>query len=604
LAAAARSIPDQILGSPAVTPDAPALRGTVEGERSELTFRDLSRDTERFARGLLSMGLEPGERVLVLADNSPRWITSDLGILRAGGVTVHRAGDVAPEEAAYLLDHSGARAFIAGREVLLDRVDRSSPSVRFRVVLEGRGGDARTFEEVLEAGDRAGPDIRLPESEDLHRLATIVYTSGTTGTPKGVMLSHANIMHNVRVLPRVLDLHPQERFLCVLPPWHMFERTVEYTALAAGGVLAYSSIRTLRKDLATERPTFLAAVPRLWEGLMKGFLDRVEKKGRLGRGLARFLLAWAQAYAGHRLRQRGTIHVDRGAEPGTTLPPLLGVLLSAPLGVLGRAVLGRAVRRALGGCLRAGVSGGGLLPLHLDRFLDALGVNMLVGYGLSETSPVVALRDLYENVLGTIGRAIPETELRVVDEQGEPLRAGSVGELEVRGPQVMEGYYGDPEATRAALRPDGWFRTGDLCALTERGDVVFRGRAKDTIVLAGGENVEPAPIETRILVSPYVRQVLVAGQDRKTLSALIVPEREPAERESTARGISVEELLHTEVSRLVTRAAGFKPYELVPRVAVLDDEFTVEDGTLTMTQKLKRNVIFERFAELLDGLYA
>jgi long-chain acyl-CoA synthetase len=382
----------------------------------------------------------------------------------------------------------------------------------------------------------------------------------------------------------------------------MFERVLEYTALSCAGVLSYTNLRSLKRDLREERPTYLASVPRLWEGVLTSFESQVAARGPAARLFAEFLKGRALAWADHRARLRGTLHAE-GEPAGSRLAIRIGMLLNAPFGLLGRWLLGGSVREALGGRLKAGVSGGGYMPLHIDRFLEAMGVTLLVGYGLTETSPVAALRDHEENVLGTIGRAIPETEFKVVGEDGEERPVGSAGELLVRGPQVMQGYYLDPEGTGAVMRAGGWLRTGDLCEMTGRGDLVFKGRIKDTIVLAGGENVEPAPIESKILVSPYVRQALVVGQDRKTLAALLVPEKEVAEREADRQGVSVEDLLRDETRRLVTVGAGFKSRELVTRVAVLDHEFSVGDGTLTQTQKLKRNVILERYAGLIDELF-
>ena len=223
---------------------------------------------------------------------------------------------------------------------------------------------------------------------------------------------------------------------------------------------------------------------------------------------------------------------------------------------------------------------------------------MLVGYGLTETSPLVAIRREDDNVLGTIGKPIPETELRVVDpESGAELGSGVVGELQVRGPQVMQGYYKNPKATDEAILEGGWFRTGDLVSLSPANDILFRGRIKETIVLAGGENIEPAPIESRILTSPYVKQALVLGQDRKSLAALIVPERALAEPDAEAKGIPLEEFLLAEVKSLVNAKAGFKPREQIPEIRVLDEEFTVEDGTLTASMKQKRHVIVKRYWE-------
>ncbi len=597
---AAATIPAYLAREAAPHAHRVALRGPVDGEVREITYRELFHIVERFGRGLGRLGVRPGDRVLFLADNEPRWMLADLGILWAGGVGVPRSADTTAAEAEWLLSHSGAVAAVVGRPALRELLPGGGAGLRAVVALQGEAEGVVPFRRVLERGEGDGP----PPEPAAGGLATVVYTSGTTGRPKGVMLTHENILHNVRVLPAVCGVDPGDRFLSILPSWHMFERTVEYTVLATGAVLVYSSLRTLKRDLREERPQFLVAVPRLFEGLQKAFQTQVASRGLFGRALAGFLLSRLTAHTLHRHRLRGLVEET---------PPRRGFLRkvlsraavagNAPFAFAGRKLLGRRLREAVGGKLRYGISGGGLLPLYLDVFLAALGIEVLVGYGLTETSPVLTVRDRAENCLGTIGRALPETELRVCDEEGNPLPPRHSGELQVRGPQVMAGYYREPEATRAVLSEDGWFRTGDLCLLTERGDVVFRGRLKDTIVLAGGENVEPAPIEARILMSPFIRQALVVGQDRKALAALLVPDPDLAPPEAEKRGVELEDLFRAEVRRLVTPEAGFKAREMISRVLVLDREFTIEDGTLTLTQKVRRNVVLDRYRDKIEDLY-
>lgn len=591
------TIPAFIRERAAAWPDATALRVPEKGGRRSIAYGEFLADVNRFSRGLADAGVRPGDRVYLLADNSPRWIVADLGILAAGAVSVPRGADTGPEESAYILRHSGATAVVAGTPKLLDALPATDREIGVRVVIDGESSGAIAFPDVLARGEGA------PEPAPGGDLATIVYTSGTTGTPKGVSLTHANILHNVRVLPPLLAVGPGDLFVSVLPSWHMFERTVEYIVLASGATLSYSGIRTIRQDLVEEKPTFLAGVPRLFETFESAALARIEKQKPVARAVARFLLRRTLKWSACRLRLAHRWQDPQGEVRRSRLLDHVGRAVGAPLGLLGRRVLGRAVRDGLGGRMRGAVSGGGMLSPHLDRFLDAMGIPILVGYGLTETSPVAALRRFEDNVLGTIGRAVPETEIRIVDEAGEPVPEGRTGEIEVRGPQVMAGYHDDPDSSRAVLRPEGWLRTGDLGRLTAKGDLVFTGRRKETIVLAGGENIEPTPIENRILESPYVRQVMVVGQDRKTLAALLVPDRDAAAREAGVRRTTVEDLLRSEVLRLVCRRTGFKPRETIGRIAVVEREFNVDDGTLTRTLKLRRNAIIEQYRSLIDSLY-
>jgi len=577
--------------------DRPALRYSDGKERVEITFREFFDRVDRFAQGLIALGVEPGDKVFLFADNAPRWLIADIGILRAGAISVPRGADTTPKEAEYILKHSGATVIVVANPRLLDRIPVDDYPIKACISLAGGRINVVSFDDLLEKGKGQA----LPMVPD--GLATIVYTSGTTGPPKGVMLTHANILANVRLCPPLLGVTPADRCLSVLPSWHMLERTVEYIILAEGATLSYSSLRTLKADMLEEKPTLLPAVPRLYEGVQASFYAKLEQRTGFGKKFATFLLNSSLKWTKYRRIASGRLVDPRGQLKMSRGSALLKSWISAPFGMLGRAMVGKKVREAVGGRLRIAISGGGMLPLHLDIFLDALGLGTYVGYGLTETSPVLTLRTPKRNVLGTIGAAVPETELRVTGPSGDPLPIGETGELEVRGPQVMPGYYNDEAATKAVLREDGWFRTGDLVQLTKQGDVVFTGRLKETIVLTGGENIEPNPIESRILESPCVKQVMIVGQDRKNLAALIVPEEERAAADAAAKGVSVEDLLRAEVDRLVTKEAGFKTRERIVRMAVLDGEFTVEDGTLTRTLKLKRNEILTKYERVIDGLF-
>ncbi|MCU0725960.1 MAG: AMP-binding protein [Planctomycetes bacterium] len=588
----AGGIPGVLARAAAGRVDVPALRARATPACQATTYGRLVHEIDLFARGLLASGIRPGDRVLLLADNSPRWLVADLGIQRAGAISVPRAADTTPGELTHILTDCAASGAVLGDAGLRGRLPAVGEGLRLPVALSGGGDGVCSFEVLL---DRGASETPLPPPAP---TATIVYTSGTTGTPKGVMLSPENILHNVRVLPPLIGLRPGDRFLAVLPLWHMFERTVEYTVLSTGGTLTYGTLRTLREDLRAESPDYVAAVPRLWEGVAAAFRREVERRGPVARFLLRRLLSFTEG----RRTISGSLVPDRPGGAGFARR-LARLVLDAPFALPARLLFGKRIRRATGGRIRAGISGGGLLPLDTDLLFDALGLRLIVGYGLTETAPVAALRSPRRNVLGTIGRAIPETEVRIADGADRPLPPGVAGEIHVRGPQVMTGYYGNSEATARVLAAGGWFRTGDLGSVTPAGDIVFRGRAKETIVLSGGENVEPGPIEARILLSPFVRQALVVGQDRKQLCALLLPEVDRAGAEARARGVSVEALLRSEVARLVSAEAGFLPRERVARVAVLDRDFTVDDGTLTPTLKVRRNVVLELYRDRIEELY-
>lgn len=512
------------------------------------TYADAARAAHGVACALAKRGVRPDDRVALIAENSPRWFHAYAGILAAGGVVVPRGVDISDEELLYILEHSECRVAFAGTERVAARLPAGIETIRF---------DADDFPGPQDVGAetlRRYAEMRQPDD-----LIVILYTSGTTGRPKGVMLEQRNIAHNIRTLPTLVGMEAGDIWISILPSWHTFEQTVELCGFGIGCTTVYSDKRRLKEDLRKHRPHFFASVPRIWETIYEGARGAVRKRGPFVRALFR------TAYAGSRLWAKGNP-------------------LGLPLHALGQALFYRKIRAATGSRLKVAISGGGYIPTHIDEFFVTVGITLLVGYGLTETAPVVALRAPDDNVLGTIGRAVPETELRI----------GPAGTLQVRGPQVMRGYFKEPELTEAAIDADGWFDTGDLAKLTDKGDIIFVGRAKETIVLSGGENIEPDPIESSILRSPRIHQVMLVGQDRKTLGALIVPEPDTSPTEDEIRA---------DLEERTGVPGGFRTFEAIHKFALLDEPFSFENGLLTQTLKKKRNVIAERYAEVIEGLY-
>jgi len=522
------------------------------GEWTVSTHGELRGQVLRAAAGLMALGVEPGDRVGLVADCGPWWIAGDLAILAAGGADVPRGSDSTPLELGSLLSHSGAKGCLTVGEEATRRV-LAAPGAReglkFLVRLDARRGETPpgvlSGEELLDRPPAAPSDLppRGPDS-----VASVIYTSGTTGRPKGVTLLDGNFLHQLRALPLPFDFRAGDVFLVMLPPWHCFERIVEYVGISVGGSLAYSSPRQLKEHLPAVQPTWMATVPRVWEMVL--------------------------ALSGHdRLARRD---VDRAR---------------------------KALQAALGGRLRCAVAGGGSVPDALDRTYNGAGIRFLVGYGLTETSPVVTVRRPEDNRMGTIGRVVADTEIRIVDRAAKtPVAPGGEGVIQVRGPQVMHGYWKDPEATARALDGAGWFDTGDIGLLTAEGDLVFRGRAKDTIVLRGGEKVEPEPLEERLMESPLIAQAVVTGSDQKVLGALLVPGEE-ALKQVPGGGEPLVDLLKGECARLLTEEAGFMAHERVARVAVLAEPFTPENGLLTATLKIRRAAVLERYADRVAALF-
>jgi long-chain acyl-CoA synthetase len=603
-------IPARILTAAQTHPKRPAVSWREGETRHSLSYSELAVRIKALAAGLRKHGIEAGDRVLLLADNSPLWITSDQALQYIGAVDVPRGSDTLPEELDHMIRHAEARAAVVGTPKLLEALGEHRSSLDLVVLMEGEAEGALSLEGLIEegTGEDIGPPV--PGSDD---LATIVYTSGTTGLPKGVPLTHGNILHNVRTLPPIVDLTHRDRFLTLLPAWHVYERAVEYTVMSSGAELVYTSRRRLKEDMALEAPTFLAAVPRILEAIYTGADRKFRAASAPRRALAKFLLGQSRALSEARLTKLTDelLNPDsgKGARVGRWFKCLLKSIPRLPFHGLGKILVYRKILRATGGRLRGAISGGGALPRHVEGFFDTVGLTILVGYGLTETSPVVACRRPERNIRGTIGSTLPETEVQVRSREGKVLPSGDEGVLWFRGPQVFGGYYKAPELTAQVLDEDGWFNTGDLGKMLPWGDIVFTGRAKETIVLSSGENVEPEPLELALLASRLILQVLVLGQDMKHLGAIVVPDV-PAltellgEEPRLKPGDAAEKAISDEVNRILGHRKGIRPSERIHAIRLIGEEFKVEDGTLTPTLKMRRDRIVKRHESEIEKLFA
>ena len=447
---------------------------------------------------------------------------------------------------------------------------------------------------------------------------TIIYTSGTTGNPKGVVLSHRNLLFNTETLPPVIALTEQDLWVSILPSWHIFERTLELLALSCGSCIVYSSLKSFANDLVTYRPTLVATVPRLWESLYGKVVSSVAERGRKAETLFNLLIRVSTLYRRAQRQFRG--HLPRFAEIGRTarfLEKLQALILLAALFVPYQLAQKRLkpLHDKFGGRLRMAVSGGGTLPVYLENWIDAIGIRIANAYGMTECAPAIAGRGYNSEIFGTLGRPIAGTELRVVDEQGQPVAPGVEGEIEVRGPQVFAGYYKDDAENLKAFTADGYFRTGDLGKLTIGGELLLTGRSKEIIVLASGENIDPSRIEGAINQLPFVNDAVLVGQDRKGLAALIIPDwdklkdffGEAMNQEADKAGdeqqdSALRNRVKHEINRVLQPRNGFKPYEKLQKIDFLNHEFKVGEE-LTNTFKKRRHIIERKYRELIDRLF-
>lgn len=595
------------------------------------TFLDLKTRVDELTAGLIAEGVSIGDRITYLCDATPHWIQADLAIITAGAVSVPRGTDVVDEDIIYIISHSESRFAIVQtsveKERLLKLKDKNFPFLEKIFIMEvEKAGDLAQTEDSIEILREKGrkylisnPTLvkdRLNQTNP-DALATLIYTSGTTGSPKGVMLSQTGWITGITSVIDRLSLNANDRGVSLLPPWHAFERAVEYAILALGIEFTVSNMGSLKEDLKDFKPTIFPSVPRIWESVYSGILGKISKVGGFKEKLFKFCLAvgvfWSKQkailfdYDPKIFKLNFFISVFR-----RKLALVLLVLIS-PLKLIAVLVF-MPIHKALGGSLRISISAGSALPSIVDTFLSAIGIKVLEGYGMTETSAVVSIRAIEKPTKLTVGIPITGYEVKIKDDHNNDVTStGKKGTLWVRSNQILKGYYKRPELNDKVFDKDGFFDTGDIMMINYRGELMFAGRAKDTIALAGGENVEPIPIEDKLHESPYIDQVMVVGHDKKTLGALIVPNFEnvksqipssPSDTKLWNDDKEIRNLFKKEITSLVSKHNGFKNFEQIPgNCFYLAAQQFNPDTEMTRTLKMKRNVIQENYQKQIDNMY-
>ena len=610
--------------------DAIALHDPHSQPEVVLTYTQLADKIQQFAVGLQVLGVKPESCVALFSDNSPRWFIADQGIMTAGAFNAVRSAQAERQELLFILENSGSTALVVEDLKTLSKLWEHLKDLPVQLVillsdeepLQDSTVKVLNFSGVMAAG--ANQSLQSV-TQTLESLATLIYTSGTTGKPKGVMLSHGNLMHQLTTLGAVLQPHKGDRAITILPTWHSFGRIGEYFFLSQGCTQIYSNIRYIKRDFKEYKPQYMVGVPRLWESIYEGVQKQFREQPANKQKLVNNLLNVSQRY----IKARRTFSKLRLDNLSPSLPEriLAGIQALAlyPIHALAGKLVYEKIREATGGKMKYVLSGGGSLAMHLENFFEITGLQVLVGYGLTETSPVTHARRPWHNLRGSSGQPIPGTEAKIVDpETRQPLPVGQRGLVLLRGPQVMRGYYKNPEATAKAIDPEGWFNSGDLGWLTVANDVVLTGRAKDTIVLTNGENIEPQPIEDACLRSPYIDQITLVGQDERSLGALIVPNVEALEKWAALQNLHlrlpdqpspgtaeidldskiIQDLIRQELNREVQNRPGYRPDDRIGPFKLILEPFSIENGMMTQTLKIKRPVVMERYRDMIDGMFA
>jgi long-chain acyl-CoA synthetase len=568
-----------------------ALRSPAAEDPAGITYPDLARMVSEIARGLIAVGIGPRDRVAILAGTRAEWTLADLGAQWAGAIVVPVYHTNSAEECEYVLRHSGARAVLCENAAQLAKVDsvRSRcPELEHRILLTREVPGVMGLDALRALGRELEESILDVRSAEIapDDVATIVYTSGTTGPPKGCMLTHANMLVTVDLYRERLELGPGISVYMFLPLAHVLARVTELVALSVGGTIVFwrGDPKRIVDELAEASPTHFPSVPRVFEKMHAAILGAVAEQSRV----RRLVFDWALA-EGARARARARA----GDAPG--------LVARHRHGLADRLVLSK-VRAAFGDGLNVALTGAAPVGQEILEFFDTCGVLVLEGYGLTETCAASTLNTLHEHRFGTVGRPLPGVEVRVAPD----------GELLIRGPNVFVGYYGDERATAEAIG-DGWLRTGDLGAVDADGFVKITGRKKDLIITSSGKNISPTNIEELLRETQWISQAIVVGDNRPYLVGLLTID--PGDLVKLAEKVGAPQsdlgtLAHhpgvrAEIQACVDEAnKRVARIEQVKRFAILDRDLTQTAGELTPTMKIKRAVVTERYAQLIEELYS
>lgn len=575
---------------------ADALNYKKNGQWVAISSNEIVSRAENIALGLYSLGMRKGDRAAILAANSPEWTLSDAGCQFGGFLDVPIYTTLAANSVEYIINDAGAKVFFLENKKTFERLKEilpNCPTLEKLVFFDSTGVESEnaiSLEELEKSGEKLkseNPDLikELSEAIEPNDVATLIYTSGTTGEPKGVMLSHTNIVSNSIDAGADFSFSEKDKPLSVLPLSHIFERSGMYLYILNGMAVHYAeSIEKVADNLREVAPTIFVGVPRIFEKVYEKAKLRAAQESPIKEAIFDWAIAVGKEYA---------LHKEKREE--------ISYLLAIKHSIADSLVFSK-LRDFFGGNLRACITGGAALSDDIYLIFTGAGISIMQGYGLTETSPVISTNTTLNSRLGTVGKTIRNVQIRTAED----------GEIEVSGPNVMLGYYNKPEATKEVFTEDGWFKTGDIGKINEDGFLRITDRKKELFKTSGGKYIAPSPIEQMIKSSRFVSQVVLVGNERKFPAALIVPNFEQLETFARTENLELKtskdfcessrilDLFEKEVEKA---CENLSRYEKVKKIALIEEELTVEGGELTPTLKVKRRIVNEKYSQIIEQIY-
>jgi len=575
----------------------PMYRYKKDGTYHDLSFKRMREWVEQFAGGVASLGLKKNDKLAIISENRPEWVVADIGSLFLGAIDVPIYPTLTAKQEEFILNDSGTKIAVVSNQYQLNKILKVRDDIKtlehiivMNDINVSGEKNVHTMSSICEKGKtylEKHPGLLEKSRSEIKPddLLTIIYTSGTTGNPKGVMLTHNNLVSNIIGTTSIIDISSKDELLSFLPLCHSFERMAGYyTAMACGCTVAYAeSIDTVRDNLLEIRPTIVTTVPRLFERIYSRVIQQVESSPPARQKIFNWAIDVGKRY--------------KEAEKNNRT----GIVLKGQQALADKLVFSKLKERT-GGRIRFFVSGGAALARELGEFFEALGIIIVEGYGLTETSPVITANRLDDYKFGSVGKPIPGVDVKIAQD----------GEILARGPNIMKGYYNNKKATEETIDKDGWLHTGDIGVFDAEGHLMITDRKKHLFVSSGGKNIAPQPLENLFLQSKYIDQFVLIGDKRMFLSALIVPDydalKEYADshklpyktKEDLSKIPEVHKLIDEDIRRLQKDLSN---YERVRRFAILEKPLSIESGEITPTMKIRRKVVEERYRELIEGMY-